>query len=138
MTDLAALTAAVRRAATELALDALPDLVAALEGARAVAYVRMTRPTMPAPAIPTSPQPTLVDAAAMAQIASLRPSWIRDRARRGKIPVTYVGRYQRFRVDDVLKSLAENPPSRRRRRRKRAPNGAAAQESAFCDGKNAQ
>ena len=118
----------LERLARELPTERLPDLIADLERAKAMAWARLVTPSAPAASPPASGSPpALVDAETLAEMTQLPPSWIRDRARRGKLPAVRVGRYLRFRPDDVLAALGE-APMRCRRRRKASTNKSTAQD----------
>jgi excisionase family DNA binding protein len=48
----------------------------------------------------------LIDAKEMAALLKCHESWVRSAARQGKIPFVAVGRYMRFRPDDVQAAIA--------------------------------
>jgi len=118
--DLSTLQRLCERLAAELPPDVLPDFLATLEAAKATGWARLVLPNVPASPPTPGPQLALVDAETLSEMVQLPPSWIRDRARRGQLPVVRLGRYLRFRPDDVLAVLAELPQRCRRRRKAKA------------------
>jgi hypothetical protein len=102
--SLGALATTLKRYATELPADELPALVGELEAAKALAWARLTTQA-------PNPQPVgdtaLLDASAMAERLQVPESWLREHARRGRIPCVYVGRYMRFDPDRVRRALDE-------------------------------
>ena len=100
--SLDSLAATLRRYAAELPADDLPALVGELEAAKAVAWARLTTPA-PSPTQNTNGE--LVNAKTMAERLHVPESWLREHARRGRIPCIYVGRYMRFSPTAVTESL---------------------------------
>jgi hypothetical protein len=102
--SLGALASTLKRYATELPANELPALVGELEAAKALAWARLAAPVR-------EPQPAddaaLLDAKAMAKRLNVPESWLREHARRGRIPCVYVGRYMRFDPAAVLRTLDE-------------------------------
>jgi hypothetical protein len=47
-------------------------------------------------------QPAFVEAKEAARLLSVPESWLRDQARKKRVPVTYLGRYPRFNVAELL------------------------------------
>jgi hypothetical protein len=97
-----ALAATLKRYASELPPEHLPALLGELEAAKALAWARLATPAHePQPAGDTA----LLDAKAMAERLDVPESWLREHARRGRIPCRYVGRYMRFDPTAVLRAL---------------------------------
>jgi hypothetical protein len=92
--DIEALVEALGHAVDEISTRDLPGFVSALAGAQARAWLRLAeaRPATP----PRSEEPLYLDASQVAQRLNLPENWIRDRARRGKIPSQRIGHYVRF------------------------------------------
>jgi hypothetical protein len=87
------------------ALPSLGALATTLKRyAKALAWARLTTPA-------PNPQPVgdtaLLDASAMAERLQVPESWLREHARRGRIPCVYVGRYMRVDPDRVRRALDE-------------------------------
>jgi excisionase family DNA binding protein len=78
----------------------LPDLIAALAAAQARALARLVAPSPP-PAELTA----LLGAAELAARLGLAESWVRDAARRGRIPCIHAGAHLRFDLADVLAAM---------------------------------
>ena len=104
--SMGALATTLKRYATELPTDEVPALVGELEAAKARAYARLAtadRDTQehrsPADA------GRLLDAKAMAERLQVPESWLRESARRGRVPCVYVGRYMRFDPECVRRAL---------------------------------
>lgn len=94
---------ALETAARELPTDELPALLAALEAARAAAWMRINTPALlEANELPT---PVFVDAGEMARRLSLPLFWVQDAARRRKIPSVRVGHYVRFEPAVVIAAV---------------------------------
>ena len=90
----------IRRTAETAPPAELPDLLGALETIRAVAMRRlMTTESTPI----TSTTDELIDARSMAAQLSIKPSWLLEMARQGRVPCVRLGKYVRFRSADVLK-----------------------------------
>jgi hypothetical protein len=103
--SMGALATTLKRYAAELPANELPALMGELEAAKALAWTRLTTPARePQPAAGDS---SLLDAKAMAERLRVPESWLRESARRGRIPCTYVGRYMRFDPDRVRRALDE-------------------------------
>jgi excisionase family DNA binding protein len=69
----------------------LPALLADLEAAKALAWLRLQRPET------EQREPAkLLDAKEMAARLSLKPSWLLELARQGRVPHRRLGRYVRF------------------------------------------
>jgi len=95
----------LERLAHELPSTELPDFVADLERAKAVAWVRLATPPRP-------PQNGgLVDAREMARLLDVPVGWLGDRARSGAIPSVKIGHYRRFSPPDVLEAVRRLPMS---------------------------
>jgi excisionase family DNA binding protein len=60
----------------------------------------------------TSSPPNLVTAGELAKHLNLPESWIRTEERLGRIPSVRLGKYVRFRLSDVERSLAQKPRRR--------------------------
>lgn len=101
MTDLATVATMIRRAAGELSAEQLPDFVAAIEAARALAWVRLSTPIAPNP----DASSTLVNAAELARRLNVAETWVRTAARRGKIPAVSCGVHIRFDPIEVLAAM---------------------------------
>ena len=86
-----------QRYVAELPAEELPRLAAAL-------LARMLAP-QPAPVQAAGPQP-LLNAKELARHLNVPESWVRSEARAGHIPSVPVGRYVRFRLEDVEAALA--------------------------------
>lgn len=92
----------LRRCVADVPRDYLPALLGELEMAKALAWSRLTMP---------SPSPTLVadtgllKPKAMADQIKVQESWLREKARQGRIPYVPVGRYMRFDPEAVLRAL---------------------------------
>ena len=100
--SMGALAMTLKRYATELPTDELPGLVGELEAAKALAWARLATPARePQPAADTA----LLDAKAMAERLQVPESWLRESARRGRVPCVYVGRYMRFDPECVRRAL---------------------------------
>lgn len=82
----------------------LPDVIAALAGAHALALSRLLAPTVPA-------TEGLVDAVKMAELLDVPENWIRDAARSERIPSQRLGHYVRFNPAEVLAAVRKLPPS---------------------------
>lgn len=111
---MSSIRATLRAMVANAAVDALPDLLAELEGAKALAWTRLV-------AAPALSGPVSDDVPLPADEASTRTgapaSWLLDAARRGAIPCVRFGAHVRFRVADVLAAVANNQPLKRRKRR---------------------
>jgi hypothetical protein len=102
--SIGALATTLERYAAELPAAELPALVGELEATKALAWARLTTPAPnPQPAGDTA----LLDAKAMAERLQVPESWLREHARRRRIPCVYVGRYMRFDPDRVRRALDE-------------------------------
>jgi excisionase family DNA binding protein len=51
---------------------------------------------------PTKPDDRLLEAVEVAELLSVKESWVRDHTRSGDIPHVALGRYVRYRREDVL------------------------------------
>lgn len=60
----------------------------------------------PTPAAVAQPADTILDADGMAAVTGVPASWFGEQARQGKIPYLRVGKYVRFRLNEVLEALA--------------------------------
>ena len=100
--DLIDLGAELRRTATEIPDDNLPELVAQLEAAKAIAWGRLVTPRAPTP---TTEMPQLVDSSEMARLIMMPAHWVRENARRGRIPCVRLGHYVRFDPWEVAKAI---------------------------------
>ncbi len=100
--SLGALATTLRRYATALPAEELPALVGELEAAKALAWVRLTTPESRQPAAEPG---RLLNAKAMAECLQVPESWLREHARRGRIPCVHVGRYTRFDAECVRRAL---------------------------------
>jgi len=105
--SLGALATTLKQYAAELPADELPALVGELEAAKALAWARLT--TLAPNPTPDSGTLDLLDAKAMAGRLRVPESWLREHARRGRIPCVYVGRYMRFDPERVRRALDEQP-----------------------------
>ncbi len=83
----------------------LPALIGALAEAAAIANRRLLEPTQQAP---TGEPGELLCAEEMARQLSIKPSWLLEQARQGRVPHVRLGKYVRFNATQVLKS-AESP-----------------------------
>jgi len=83
----------------EAPISELPALIGELEALRAAAWAKLTVPSTPAPAAPT-----LVDAAEMASMLGTPETWVRDKARAGKLPSIHMGHYVRFEPAAVIEA----------------------------------
>jgi excisionase family DNA binding protein len=63
-----------------------------------------------------SPDRLLTDTEA-AELLNVKPSWIGEAARQGRLPCIMLGRYRRFDRADLLAWLEEQKPGGRRRPR---------------------
>jgi len=99
--DLSTLERLCERLAVELPGDALPDLIAALEAAKTRALARVVQVAMPTPLPPAQ----LVNAVEMARRLGVAETWVRDSARRGRIPCVHAGVHLRFDPDAVLNAM---------------------------------
>ena len=101
--DLKALSETLRRYAQELPYEELPALVGELEAAKARVWSRLARHEQEEP--PASDGENLLDAEAMARRLDVPQSWLREQARRGRIPYIRLGHYMRFDPRAVVRRL---------------------------------
>ena len=99
--DFATLARLCDRLAVELPAVELPDLVATLEGAKARVLARIVREALPSPVEPA----TLIDAVEQARRLNVAETWVRDAARRGRIPCVHAGVHLRFDPAAVLEAM---------------------------------
>ncbi len=91
------LAAAVR----ELPRETLPDVAALIEAAKVNILTRLVREAVPLPPEPAA----LVEPAEMARRLTVAETWVRDAARRQKIPAVYAGVHLRFDPAAVLAAM---------------------------------
>lgn len=106
--------------------EALPDLVGILEVAKARAIRRLCVPPVAVQLAKTDDK--LVDAPGMARLLGLPEHWVRDNARRRRIPSLKVGHYVVFDPSEVMAAVralgaAQDSPSCEARPRKARKNG---------------
>jgi len=101
--SLDALVATLKRYACELPSEDLPALMGALETIKALAWTRLA--TGEREQQPSTDTRGLLDAKAMAERLRVPESWLRESARRGRVPCVYVGRYMRFDPECVRGAL---------------------------------
>ena len=109
--DVRTLPTALEALVTEVPASDLPALIAALEGAKARAWLRLATPGASQCSEPESPY---LDASQIARRLNVPEHWIRDRARRGEIPCERLGHYMRFRWPDVEAAVQAMIGARRR------------------------
>jgi hypothetical protein len=100
MTDRTTALTGLRALVAETPAADLPALIGELEGLKAQAWARLTIPVRPA----AEPE-RLVDAAGLARRLSLPETWVRDAARRGRIPCVFAGVHVRFDPDAVIEAM---------------------------------
>lgn len=106
LSSLDALKTTLRRYAHELPSEELPAFVGALETAKALAWIRLAAAEREAQEERTpAGVGRLLNAKAMAERLQVPESWLRERARGGRVPCVYVGRYMRFDPECVRRAL---------------------------------
>lgn len=101
MLDRPALLAALQRLAAETEADQLPELIGGLHAIEAQMWARLVGNAAPTP----QPQAALVDASELAHRLNLPETWVRDAARRGRIPVVHAGVHVRFEPAAVIEAM---------------------------------
>jgi hypothetical protein len=91
--------------AARISLDQIPGLMLVLASrwlaeTMAKANEQGTKP---------DPAPNLVTAGELARHLNLPESWVRTEERLGRIPSVRLGKYVRFRLNEVERALAQNP-----------------------------
>jgi excisionase family DNA binding protein len=69
---------------------------------------------MSAELLPDSPPDRLLDDREAAALLNVKPSWVGEAARQGRLPCIMLGRYRRFDRADLLAWLEEQKTGRRR------------------------
>lgn len=103
--DIERVATLIRNAAVSIPLDDLPKLIGVLAEAQATANTRAIKEAACMKMDTTWKQ--LVDARAMATLLNVPVSWVREEARRGRIPSHRLGRYVRFDPAKVIDSTAK-------------------------------
>ena len=91
--------------ASRISLDQIPGLLLVL----ASRWLVETTAKASEQDTKTGSQPNLVTAGALAKHLNLPESWVRTEERLGQIPSVRLGKYVRFRLSDVERSLAQKP-----------------------------
>ncbi len=107
MIDLANATALLAELVNAAAAEQIPDVIGALESAKARALAKL----MPSP---VAGPPRLVDAAEMADLIGVPEGWVRDKARAGALPCRQLGHYVRFDAAEVLEAVRKMPAPQNR------------------------
>ncbi len=110
--ELLALEGELERLLSKLAAHELPALIAMLASATAHAQLRLSTPPPP---LRSEAGPELHDASEIARRLGVPEHFVYESARRGRLPSVRVGRYVRFRLEEVRAAIA-------------AMNGPAAQD----------
>lgn len=106
--EVSTVASAAKRAARELPTETLPDLVAGLEAAKAIAYARLIAPAPVPPCAPASDGADLT-AEDLAALFNTPKSFWYEQARKGAVPHVRLGHYVRFNRAAVERWLAEEP-----------------------------
>ena len=123
MVDLNHVTETLEAAARESAPEHLPQLLGALESAKATVWARLIAPQRQIAAEVRSESANMT-AAELAAIYRVPRSWFYEAARNGRLPHTRLGRYVRFRHADVARVLADSKSMGLGTKKKRRGNGA--------------
>ncbi len=91
--------------AARISLDQIPGLMLVL----ASRWLAETRPKANEQGTKPDPTPDLVTAGELASHLNVPESWIRAEERLGRIPSVRLGKYVRFRLNEVGRALAQNP-----------------------------
>jgi excisionase family DNA binding protein len=102
--DLSSVRSWLSKLVEETARQRLPELLGELEVARAMGWARLVSLSLPDTTRDAAPS-AFCTAQQMAEQLQVPESWIRDQARRGKVPSVRLGHYVRFQPAEVLAAL---------------------------------